>query len=62
MKEEKQNLYYFLKNINELPRLYQSIAEKEGKERAVVDYISGMSDDYCLSKFNSVYVPKLVIY
>ena len=58
----EQLINHFLKNINKLPKLYQIIAENEGKERAVVDYISGMSDDYCLSKFNSVYVPKLVIY
>ena len=26
------------------------------------DYIAGMTDDYCLSVFNKIYVPKFVIY
>lgn len=53
---------YYMNNIYEMPKLYIKIAQKEGKERAVADYIAGMSDDYCLSLFNKIYVPKLVIY
>ena len=53
---------YYYKHSDELPELYKDIARKEGVKRAVADYISGMSDDYCLSTFNSIFVPKLVIY
>ncbi|MBC2579230.1 HD domain-containing protein [Clostridium sp. DJ247] len=53
---------YFLKNPQEMPEFYISIVEKEGLYRGVADYISGMSDDYCLITFNNIYVPKIVIY
>lgn len=53
---------YYLKNPNKMPRFYKNIVEKEGLYQGVADYISGMSDDYCLLLFNSIYVPKIVIY
>ena len=53
---------HYYTHIDELPGIYKEIAEKEGIKRAVADYISGMSDDYCLNTFNSIFVPKLVIY
>ena len=58
----EQLVNYFIKNVDKMPILYRTIAESEGKERGVVDYISGMSDDYCLSVFNEIFVPKLVVY
>ncbi|MCY6354868.1 deoxyguanosinetriphosphate triphosphohydrolase [Clostridium sp. ZS2-4] len=53
---------YFLKNPKEMPWFYYEIVEREGLYTGVTDYISGMSDDYCLLLFNKLYVPKLVIY
>ena len=53
---------YYYNNPEELKGIYKEIAEKEGLKRAVADYISGMSDDYCLNTFNSIFVPKVVIY
>lgn len=53
---------YFLKNPKKMPSFYYEIIEKEGLYTGVTDYISGMSDDYCLLLFNELYVPKLVIY
>lgn len=58
----EQVFNYFLKNPNKMPELYMNIVEKEGLYRGVADYISGMSDDYCLLLFNSIYVPKIVVY
>lgn len=58
----KHLLEYYLDHIEEMPSLYIDIANKEGKERGVADYIAGMSDDYCLSSFNKIFVPKLVVY
>lgn len=49
---------YFLNNIDKMPSGYLKIAENEGKERAVCDYISSMSDRYALYVFNDVFVPK----
>ena len=53
---------HFYKNPEKLPKFYRDISEKEGLWQGVADYISGMSDDYCLYLFNSIYVPKFVIY
>ena len=53
---------YFYRNPDKLPDFYKNIAKEEGLYQGVTDYISGMSDDYCLHLFNELYVPKLVIY
>ncbi|MCY6484239.1 deoxyguanosinetriphosphate triphosphohydrolase [Clostridium aestuarii] len=53
---------YFLKNPQNMPRFYLQIVEEEGLCVGVTDYISGMSDDYCLYLFNELYVPKIVMY
>ena len=53
---------YFYKNPDKLPDFYRDISKEEGLYQGVADYISGMSDDYCLHVFNEIYVPKLVIY
>lgn len=55
-------LTHYVNHPEQMPELYKSIAEEEGIKRGVADYIAGMSDDYCLNKFNSIYVPKVVIY
>lgn len=57
-----QLIEYYCKNKDKLPRLYQEIATNEGLERAVADYIAGMSDDYCIGIFNEIFVPKFVIF
>ncbi|MBS5925617.1 MAG: deoxyguanosinetriphosphate triphosphohydrolase [Clostridium sp.] len=53
---------HYMEHIEEMPELYRNIVECEGEKRGVADYIAGMSDDYCLSQFNKIFVPKLVIY
>lgn len=53
---------HYYKHSEELPELYQKIANEEGLKRGVADYIAGMTDDYCISTFNKIYVPKFVIY
>ncbi len=58
----KQVFDYFVKNPEKMPKLYKSIAKEEGLYIGAADYIAGMSDDYCLHLFNSIYVPKVVIY
>lgn len=57
-----QLIDHYVKKPEELPDRYKIILEEEGLKRAVADYIAGMSDDYCLNKFNSIFVPKFVIY
>ncbi|MDR1805639.1 MAG: deoxyguanosinetriphosphate triphosphohydrolase [Clostridium sp.] len=54
-----QALYrHFLKHIEQLPTLYRKCAQDEGEERAVCDYIAGMTDRYAVRLFNELFVPK----
>jgi dGTPase len=48
----QQLIIYFEKNPEQMPEIYLSIAKCESLQRAVADYIAGMSDDYCLLLFN----------
>lgn len=57
----RQLLKYFTENPEKMPSIYEKIAKEEGIKRGVADYIAGMSDDYCLMMFNSIFVPKVVI-
>lgn len=54
-----EHLYkYFLDNPDEMPELYLNIAKRDGKERAVCDYISGMTDDFAVDLFKEMVIPK----
>ena len=48
---------YYVKKPEELSGDYKRIAENEGIERAVCDYVSGMTDDYAVFKFSNIYIP-----
>ncbi len=52
---------YYCKNPDKMSPLYCRIAEEEGLEIAVADYISGMSDAYCVSQFQDLYVPQSLV-
>ncbi|MGN0688710.1 MAG: deoxyguanosinetriphosphate triphosphohydrolase [Oscillospiraceae bacterium] len=49
---------YFKKNSSKMPPLYLSLAEKYGLPVAVGDFISGMTDDYAVSLFKEICIPK----
>ena len=49
---------YFYKNKDEMPALYRKIAERDGIEIAVGDFISGMSDEYAVARFSDLCIPK----
>ncbi len=54
-----EGLYeYFLQHPEALSEEYLSIAKREGKERAVVDYIAGMTDHYAITAYSNIYIPK----
>jgi len=57
----QQLIKYFEENPEQMPESYLTIAKNESLQRAVADYIAGMSDDYCLLLFNKIFVPKVVI-
>ena len=48
---------YYVNHIDELPVVYQSIADDEGPQRAVCDYVSGMTDSYALEVYSELFIP-----
>ena len=48
---------YYRKKPEELPGDFQMIRAEEGIERAVCDYIAGMTDPYAIECFYKLYVP-----
>ena len=64
-KEEKkakilvEQLYeYFKKNPEKMPEEYIQICRKFDRDRAVCDYISGMSDGYAVDLYTELFVPR----
>ncbi len=49
---------HFLAHPERMPNFYLQIAYKEGTDRAVTDYISGMSDEFAIRTFSDLFVPK----
>lgn len=49
---------YFIKNPDKLSDEYAAIRDSDGAERAVVDYIAGMTDHFATQKYIDIYVPK----
>lgn len=52
---------YYHQYPEKMSQIYREIADEEGLERAVADYISGMSDAYCVSLFKDIYVPQSLV-
>ncbi len=53
-----EKLYdYYSHNPENMPQEFMSIANEEGIDRAVCDYIAGMSDNYSVKIFNQLFVP-----
>lgn len=49
---------YFLKNPEKMPPEYLEIYSNEGAQRAVTDYIAGMTDDFAVKTYSDIYIPK----
>ena len=57
-----EHLFNYYKHWPEkMSSVCQKIADEEGLERAVADYISGMSDAYCIAQFEKIYVPRSLV-
>ena len=54
----KKLFEYFYKNVDKMPKLYQDLSESFDKERAVCDYIAGMTDSFAVNVFNDLFIPK----
>ena len=49
---------YFYHHQAEMPQLYRDISERDGAEKAVGDFISGMTDEYAIDRFSDLCIPK----
>ncbi len=49
---------YYKKRPEKMPPQFQQIAAEEGIDRAVTDYISGMSDEFAIRTFQQLFVPR----
>lgn len=48
---------YYSTRPEKLPEDLGGIIEREGRERAAVDYISGMTDGYAMEKYSKLFIP-----
>ena len=49
---------YFREHLTEMPQEYIEIAHRFTPDRAVCDYIAGMSDDYAIHMYEKLFVPR----
>ena len=49
---------YYIHNPDQLPEEYAAIREEEGAPRAVCDYIAGMTDNYALEIYHTLFIPR----
>ena len=49
---------HYLHRPELMPNFYMQIAYREGADRAVTDYISGMSDEFAVRTFEQLFVPQ----
>ena len=52
-----QMFSYFNEHVDKLPKRYLRLLERDGKERVVCDYLSGMTDRYAIGVFESLFIP-----
>ncbi len=48
---------YYVSHSDKLPDDYKKIAERDGLERAVCDYVAGMTDKYALETYSRIFIP-----
>lgn len=48
---------YYAKHPWELPGDLQDVVAREGIDRAVCDYVSGMTDGYAMEKYGEIFIP-----
>jgi dGTPase len=48
---------HYQRDPDKLPADFQDIRVREGVDRAVCDYIAGMTDTYCMEKYGEAFLP-----
>lgn len=54
----EQLFHYYVEHLDKLPDDYYAIAQAESPERAVCDYIAGMTDKFAVEQFQEAFIPK----
>ncbi len=49
---------YYIEHLDKLPDDYYAIAQEEGPQRAVCDYIAGMTDKFAVDQYSDAFIPK----
>ena len=49
---------HFLENPEQIPAEFLPVIQEEGIERAVLDYLAGMTDTYVVNLYKEIYLPK----
>ena len=49
---------HYSRNMDQLPEEFRAANYPGGAERAVTDYIAGMTDNYAVHKFSDLFIPK----
>ena len=49
---------YYCEHTDKLPPEYQDILVREGMERAVLDYIAGMTDTYAVEQISGLFITR----
>ena len=50
-----------MKHPEKMPTFYQQLAALDGREQGVADYISGMTDNFCIALFKDLTLPRSFI-
>ncbi len=48
---------YYMKHLGSMPEKYEQAQQDQSRERIVMDYIAGMSDNFAVQQFLGIYVP-----
>ena len=48
---------HYVGHMDELPEEFQDIARTDGAERAVCDYVAGMTDGYAMDVYSEIFIP-----
>jgi len=51
----EQLFNYFYENVDDMPKEFIELTYRYGKERAVADYIAGMTDKYAIIKYKEIF-------
>lgn len=49
---------YFKDNVDKMPEYIRKLAQNDGKDRAICDYIAGMTDKFATNLFKDIFIPR----